>query len=630
MGRKILAFLTLVFLILSPFRLPEAQAASPYAISVDVTNQIVTVYRVSDGEIVRQMLCSSGDYDSTPCRTFVLPQKDYASERGEWYYMSNFECWVKYATRIFKGIMFHSIPCSQRADWSISRTALAQYGYPASHGCIRLLEDDAKFIAENCPAGTYVKIYKSEEFDEDLRDLLFTSSFTGEDGMTYREFLGIPADDSGALGRGSSGSEVRDLQYRLRALGYFNGEVDGEYKPSTITAVKRIQLDLRQKANGIVTSELKDVIFSSEAPTSTEVELTQGTSGPVIRNLQEDLTTLCLYSGDIDSVYDVDVVDSVMEFQRMYGYPESRSALPIVQKAIHYEAEQIRIRFAGTEYTSHITTDLLYSGTIKSNARIRLREQPTTDSKALGALSTGTTVVVLETAEEWTKVRYGTTVGYVLNKYLVDVKPWSTDAREYVSTDGERTYHIGFSGRDYLDGVQIPAERFAAYLASGGEDVDSGEPNTEYATVQTPNEGQKLNLRQSPSTDSAILAELENETELLVLLHSSDWSLVQYGDKQGYLMNQYLNFWMGHEHEELNQHLEDEYQMTVYAVVRTQGTPTADVFDLDSEDANRIGYLPNNTLVTVVRSDEFWSFIDYQGHQGYMPNTSLSFILTED
>ena len=31
----------------------------PYAIAVDLTNQIVTVYSTADGRVVRQMLCST-------------------------------------------------------------------------------------------------------------------------------------------------------------------------------------------------------------------------------------------------------------------------------------------------------------------------------------------------------------------------------------------------------------------------------------------------------------------------------------------------------------------------------------------------------------------------------------------
>ena len=47
-----------------------AEYDMPYYIGVDLTNQIVTIYRTEDDVIVRQMLCSSGMNDSTPTGTF--------------------------------------------------------------------------------------------------------------------------------------------------------------------------------------------------------------------------------------------------------------------------------------------------------------------------------------------------------------------------------------------------------------------------------------------------------------------------------------------------------------------------------------------------------------------------------
>ena len=56
--RRILCLVLLIALICG-----GALAASPYAIEVDITNQIVTVYRAEDmrqSGIVRQMICSTG------------------------------------------------------------------------------------------------------------------------------------------------------------------------------------------------------------------------------------------------------------------------------------------------------------------------------------------------------------------------------------------------------------------------------------------------------------------------------------------------------------------------------------------------------------------------------------------
>ena len=82
----------------------------PYYIRADLTNQIVTIYSTETDVIVRQFLCSSGLENATPHGTFYLPKKTEEAEREVWYYFRSYDCYAHYATRIFKGVLFHSIP----------------------------------------------------------------------------------------------------------------------------------------------------------------------------------------------------------------------------------------------------------------------------------------------------------------------------------------------------------------------------------------------------------------------------------------------------------------------------------------------------------------------------------------
>ena len=67
------------------------------------------------------------------------------------------------------------------------------------------------------------------------------------------------------LRTGSRGQEVKDLQSRLQSLGYYQGEIDGEFGPGTKEAVTAFQ-----KANGLdpdgrVGQETRGVLFSPQA-----------------------------------------------------------------------------------------------------------------------------------------------------------------------------------------------------------------------------------------------------------------------------------------------------------------------------------------------------------------------------
>ena len=91
----------------------------PYYIEVDLTNQIVTIYNTSDDSVAYQMLCSTGLKDSTPRGTFYLPPAE-KGEREKWFYFTVFSCYAQYATRIYKGVLFHSLPCNYKSQGSVS------------------------------------------------------------------------------------------------------------------------------------------------------------------------------------------------------------------------------------------------------------------------------------------------------------------------------------------------------------------------------------------------------------------------------------------------------------------------------------------------------------------------------
>ena len=176
-----------------------------YAVEVDLTNQITTVYRADGREhedIVRQMICSTGTggEDGTPLGEFVMKQH-YPEERGEWYWIKKYEVYVQYPTRFNGPILFHSIPFAEMDLSTIDQQARSELGFPTSHGCVRLRSEDAKWIALNCPDGTTVRVYESGEVDEDLRAQLLKRTYFVDDWTSYEGYRSadIPAGLIGAV-----------------------------------------------------------------------------------------------------------------------------------------------------------------------------------------------------------------------------------------------------------------------------------------------------------------------------------------------------------------------------------------------------------------------------------------------
>lgn len=104
----------------------------------------------------------------------------------------------------------------------------ASIGSVASHGCIRMHNNDVIRVYDLVSLGTRVKI--------------IGNAFTGR--LLY---VGV-----------DPGSDVMRVQQILQILGYYRGDLDGFYGPATESAVIQFQRDQRLTPDGIVGPETYD------------------------------------------------------------------------------------------------------------------------------------------------------------------------------------------------------------------------------------------------------------------------------------------------------------------------------------------------------------------------------------
>jgi hypothetical protein len=122
-----------------------------FSIDVDLTKQLVTVY-YKDG-ILKQMVCSSGTAkDPTPIGTFTTNQKIYYS------WVSKFNEGAYYWVRFYGSYLLHSVPFDKNGNMIAEENN--KLGTPASHGCVRLKLEEARWLYENLPLGVKVVIHK--------------------------------------------------------------------------------------------------------------------------------------------------------------------------------------------------------------------------------------------------------------------------------------------------------------------------------------------------------------------------------------------------------------------------------------------------------------------------------------
>lgn len=117
-------------------------------IDVNIRRQQAIAYS-PDGELLRRIPISSGANGRTPTGRYAISRKSATTvsttdPRVSMRWMSNFN----------DGIGFHGIP---RKNGVALSTPLGQRA--VSHGCIRMSDENAKWIYDNAPIGTRVNVF---------------------------------------------------------------------------------------------------------------------------------------------------------------------------------------------------------------------------------------------------------------------------------------------------------------------------------------------------------------------------------------------------------------------------------------------------------------------------------------
>lgn len=189
------------------------QPSNPYYIVVDLDDNTLNVFK--DNEFYKSYPCAGGKYSSpSPLGTWnIISKADWGEGfGGTW--MGFDVPWGKY------GIHGTDEP------WSI--------GGATSEGCIRMYNDDAKDVKSYIPVGTKVTIIKGPY---------------GPFGEGYR-----------SVRPGHIGSDVYEIQLRLKELGYYNNWVDGKYGETMQNAVYKFQKDNNLPVSKYVTEAMMDAL----------------------------------------------------------------------------------------------------------------------------------------------------------------------------------------------------------------------------------------------------------------------------------------------------------------------------------------------------------------------------------
>ncbi len=196
-----------------------------------------------------------------------------------------------------------------------------------------------------------------------------TSGSSGSTNTNTSGSTGSSASGSyPTLRSGSTGSQVRLVQQRLRDLGYFSNSVTGTYGSITVAAVKAFQRATGLVADGIAGVQTQRMLFegspvsagnsgssgtsATPAPSSSSTGssgsssggidnsadypmLKKGASGTAVTRLQEALIALEYMSGSASGYYDDATYDAVKAFQTNNATGVDGVAGPATQRILY-------------------------------------------------------------------------------------------------------------------------------------------------------------------------------------------------------------------------------------------------------------------------------------------------------
>ena len=158
-------------------------------------------------------------------------------------------------------------------------------------------------------------------------------------GYVYTSQLRIVEDETvtpsvlgySTLKNGSTGNEVKQLQTRLTELGYFYGDIGGNYLTKTTQAVKNFQKQIGLYPDGVSTPALQDLMYSDWAPRyqaynqsedGSYTDMYQGRSDSAVTRLQQKLVEYG-YLSKASGVYDSATIKAVKQIQGIMGLQQS-------------------------------------------------------------------------------------------------------------------------------------------------------------------------------------------------------------------------------------------------------------------------------------------------------------------
>lgn len=289
-----------------------------------------------------------------------------------------------------------------------------------------------------------------------------------------------------------------------------------------------------------------------------------------------------------------------------------------------------------------ITKSYAITGKVNTSA-VRLREEPNTSSNIITNIYEGEEVEVIEILDEWYKVKYGDSEGY-LSKQFLTVDKDSNETNENSQNADNSTSESNTTNDNITDNTNNNTDTDNTNNNttdnSVNEIVDNNVENTDNVIYKTNSE---TNIRLVPNIMSETITTLQNGIQVKKITEINNWIQITDNSITGWVLKNRLSETIenteqkpaeseGNVEKETEQKpVEEEQDNTQKDDVNTNKkgkvtVETANVREKASSSARIIGFLDYNDEVTIISEEGEWYKINFNDVSGYVSKKLINIV----
>ncbi len=243
------------------------------------------------------------------------------------------------------------------------------------------------------------------------------------------------------------------------------------------------------------------------------------------------------------------------------------------------------------------------TGKVNINTALNVRQASTTNSRIIGSLKGGEKVNIISESNEFYKIEFNNSYGYVYSKYI--------------SKDGD-SEKVKVVKQEEVKKEKVDESKKEAKATPKAEPVVLAVRSLNKTGIV--NVSSSLNVRSSASTSSKVIGSLSGNTKVTIVGEEGAFYKIEYKGSHGYVAKEYVKDVT--ENNNSNQGTQTPEKPSTPESTEKTGivnvSSSLNVRSSASTSSKVIGSLSGNTKVTIVGEEGAFYKIEYKGSHGYV------------